>query len=224
MEHPSSETFEEQWTHAKGLVRTWWDRLSEADLEQVAGQKERLIRLMQEKYGYARERAEQEIDRRFREHRDMTGGSATGREGQEASSTVGGYASNLAATAGEVGTKVQDMASSAASSMAGTFSGAGTYLQDLPGEISGLIRRHPIPSLLVGIGVGFLMGRSLGQMPMTFRRSEDWQTDVQQREAGYPDALIQCVRCGELVRQRDMVSHSTACTGTGIAGHGGSPT
>jgi hypothetical protein len=36
--------------------------------------------------------------------------------------------------------------------------------------------------------------------------------------------MIQCVRCGELVRQRDMVSHSTMCTGTGITGHGGSPT
>jgi uncharacterized protein YjbJ (UPF0337 family) len=220
----NAETFGDQWTRMKGQVRMWWDRLSESDLEQVSGQKERLVRLLQEKYGYARERAEQEIGRHFPEQQDVTEGSAAGRQGQDASTTVGRYASNLAATAGGVGAKVQDMASSAATSMAGTVSGAGGYLQDLPAEITGLIRRHPIPSLLVGIGIGFLLGRSAGQMPITSWRREDWQGDVQQHEAGYPDAAIQCVRCGQLVRQRDMVSHSTTCTGTGIPGHGGSPT
>jgi uncharacterized protein YjbJ (UPF0337 family) len=226
MENPLSgaETFERQWPHVRGQIRAWWDRLTETDLEQVAGQKAQLIRLVQEKYGYARERAEQEIDRRLREYSDTGGGSGTGRQGEATSTTAEGVASSLTATAGEVGSKVQGMATSAASSVASTVSGAGTYLQDLPGELTGLIRRYPLPSLLVGIGVGFLLGRSLGQVLTTSRYGEDWQADAQQRETGYPDAVIQCVRCGQLVRQRDMVSHSTTCTGTGLPGHGGSPT
>jgi uncharacterized protein YjbJ (UPF0337 family) len=226
MEHHlnRSEMFADQWARMKGQVRIWWGRLSESDLEEVSGQKERLIRLLQEKYGYARERAEQEIDRHFREQQDVAGGAAAGLSGQDASTTFGKYASNLAATTSGFGTKVQGMASSAATSMADTVSGAGSYLQDLPTEITGFIRRHPIPSLLVGIGIGFLLGRSAGQMTMTSWRREGCQGDVQEHEAGYPDATIQCVRCGQLVRQRDMVSHSTTCTGTGIPGHGGSPT
>jgi uncharacterized protein YjbJ (UPF0337 family) len=220
----SAETFEEQWPHLRGQVKGWWDRLSESDLDQVSGQKARLIRLVQDKYGYARERAEQEIDRRFREHSEAKGEAAAGQQsGTGASATPEGYAAGIAATASEVGTKAQHMARSAATSVASKASDAGTYLQDLPAEITGLIRRHPIPSLLVGIGVGFLLGRSLGQMPTLSRHSDDWQDDAQQRETGYPDAVIQCVRCGELVRQRDMVSHSTTCTGTGVPGHGGSP-
>lgn len=153
---------------------------------------------------------------------ETVGGPAAGHQ-SETSAMAEGYAASVTAKASEVGTKVQHMAGSAASSVVNTVGGAGTYLQDLPAEITGLIRRHPIPSLLVGIGVGFLLGRSLGQMPMTSRHSGDWQADAEQRETGYPDAVIQCVRCGELVRQRDMVSHSTTCTGTGVAGHGGSP-
>ncbi len=205
------ETFEHQWPQLRGQVKAWWDRLTDADLEQVAGQKAQLIRLVQEKYGYARERAEQEIDRRLREYRDKAGSSA-----------AEGAASSLAATAGEVGTKVQDMATSAASSVADTVSGAGVYLQDVPGDFVGLIRRYPIPSVLVGLGVGFLLARAIGWT--TSQRGQDWETSARQRETGYPDAMIQCSRCGQLVRQSDMVSHSATCTGAGIPGHGGSPT
>jgi uncharacterized protein YjbJ (UPF0337 family) len=225
-ENPSGnpDLFERQWPQVRGQIKTWWDRLTDTDLEQVSGQKAQLIRLVQEKYGYARDRAEQEIDRRLRDYREAGGGSASGRQGEATATTVEGYASSLSATASEVGARAQDMATSAATSVANTMSGAGTYLQDLPGELTEIIRRHPIPSMLVGIGVGFLLARSFGQMRLTSQQGDDWQTGAQPRESGYPDAVIQCVRCGELVRQRDMVHHSTICTGTGVAGHGGSPT
>jgi uncharacterized protein YjbJ (UPF0337 family) len=225
-ENPSSnpDPFARQWPQVRGQIKTWWDRLTDADLEQVSGQKAQLVRLVQEKYGYARERAEQEIDRRLRDYREAGGGSASGQQGEATATTAEGYASGLSARASEVGARAQDVATSAATSVASTMSGAGTYLQDLPGELTEIIRRHPLPSMLVGIGVGFLLGRSFGQMRLTSQQGDDWQTGAQQRESGYPDAVIQCVRCGELVRQRDMVSHSTTCTGTGIPGHGGSPT
>jgi len=226
MDSPSSnpELFERQWPQIRGQVKTWWDRLTDADVDRVSGQKAQLVRLVQEKYGYARERAEQEIDRRLRDYREAGGGAASGRQGETAATTVAGYASSLSSTASEVGARAQDMVTSAATSVASKVGGAGTYLQDLPGELTEIIRRHPIPSMLVSIGVGFLLGRSFGQMRPTSEQGDDWQTGAQQRESGYPDAVIQCVRCGELVHQRDMVRHSTTCTGTGIAGHGGSPT
>ena len=53
----------------------------------------------------------------------------------------------------------------AADTAAETLQRAGTYLreQDLAGirgDLEGLIRRHPIESLLVGLGVGYLLARS----------------------------------------------------------------
>jgi uncharacterized protein YjbJ (UPF0337 family) len=204
--HSSLETFEHQWPQLRGQIKGWWDRLTDADLEQIAGQKSQLIRMVQQKYGYARERAEQEVERRLREHYDATG---TSKEGA---------AAGLAATASAVGTRVQDMATAAASSVTGRVSGAGTYLQDVPGDLVGLIRRYPIPAMLVGLGAGFLLARSLGQSLW-----RDWQMSAREREAGYPDATIQCLRCGQMVRQSEMVEHSATCPGTSApVSHGGS--
>jgi len=207
----SLETFEHQWPQLRGQLKGWWDRLSDADIEHIRGQKSQLIHLVQQKYGYARERAEQEVDRRLRDYYESTGASG------------GGTATGLAATAGAVGAKVQGMATSAASSMAGKVGSAGAYLPEMPGDFAGLIRRYPIPSLLVGLGVGFLLGRSLGSGLMGSMGGQDWEERARQREAGYPDATIQCVRCGQMIQQSDMVSHSATCPGTGTpVSHGGS--
>ena len=53
----------------------------------------------------------------------------------------------------------------AADTAAETLERAGTYLreQDLSGiraDLEGIIRRHPIESLLIGLGVGYLLARS----------------------------------------------------------------
>ncbi len=54
----------------------------------------------------------------------------------------------------------------AADTAADTLQRAGTYLQqqdlsDIRADLEGLIRRHPIESLLVGLGVGYLLARSM---------------------------------------------------------------
>ena len=53
----SPETFAQQWAHIRQHLRGWWDRLTEHDLEQIAGQHDQLVRVIQERYQYLRERA-----------------------------------------------------------------------------------------------------------------------------------------------------------------------
>src|SRR5262245_59940005 len=106
----------------------------------------------------------------------------------------------------------------AATAIGTTVARAGAFLPELPGGLADFIRRHPIPSLMVGMGLGFLLGRSCA---WTGEFSHE-KKGMDQSEAGYPDALIQCLRCGQMVRQADMVSHSTTCRGTGMLSHGGS--
>ncbi len=48
----------------RGQFREWWGKLTDDDLEQVAGHKDKLIGKLQERYGYSREQAQQEVDRR----------------------------------------------------------------------------------------------------------------------------------------------------------------
>ena len=50
-------------------------------------------------------------------------------------------------------------------SAANTFEGAGAYLQEVKWEnmvedLTNLIRRYPLPSLLIGLGVGYLLARN----------------------------------------------------------------
>ena len=53
---------------------------------------------------------------------------------------------------------------SAASTVAGGLAAGGHYLQkhglgDMPGDLTTLIRRHPLPALFVSFGLGFVLAR-----------------------------------------------------------------
>ena len=56
----------------------------------------------------------------------------------------------------------------AATAMAGRLEGVGTYLREqdvgtMAGDLTNTIRRHPVQSLLVGVGVGYLFARLMSR-------------------------------------------------------------
>ena len=51
-----------KWKQAQGEVKKQWGKLTDDDLKVVEGQSEKLVGLVQERYGYAHEQAEQEVD------------------------------------------------------------------------------------------------------------------------------------------------------------------
>jgi uncharacterized protein YjbJ (UPF0337 family) len=53
---------QDKWHRAKREVKTQWGKLTNDDLEQVNGNLERLVGVIQERYGYVWERAEREVD------------------------------------------------------------------------------------------------------------------------------------------------------------------
>jgi uncharacterized protein YjbJ (UPF0337 family) len=59
---------EGQWKQMKGEARAWWGKLTDDDLERAAGKFEVLAGILQEKYGYSREQATDEIDKRVTEY------------------------------------------------------------------------------------------------------------------------------------------------------------
>jgi len=54
------------WKQIKGQARQWWGKLTDDDLDQIAGQREKLIGKLQERYGYNKQQAEQEVNRHWR--------------------------------------------------------------------------------------------------------------------------------------------------------------
>jgi len=186
--------FAAKWQQMRGTLRSWWGKLSDDDWERIGGQKDRLIGVLQEKYGYARDMALREVDRRFQEYSGQSGNA-----GQEIKNAAYDISQGAANTYNDAKTKAQELGTAAAervgsatkvvgekmSSLAGTLRGnapqegtigsaaqtvanqldnAGSYLQDntfenMARDVTGLIRRYPIQSLLIGVGIGYLFSR-----------------------------------------------------------------
>ena len=51
-----------KWHQVKGAIKARWGKLADDDIEQVNGNLEKLAGLLQEKYGYARDQAQKEVD------------------------------------------------------------------------------------------------------------------------------------------------------------------
>jgi uncharacterized protein YjbJ (UPF0337 family) len=50
------------WKQVKGKAREQWGKLTNDDLEVIAGRRDQLIGVLQERYGWARNEAEQQAD------------------------------------------------------------------------------------------------------------------------------------------------------------------
>jgi uncharacterized protein YjbJ (UPF0337 family) len=64
----NKDIFEGKWKQVRGEAKSWWGKLTDDDLDRAAGKFDVLAGLLQEKYGYTREQAENEIDKRVTEY------------------------------------------------------------------------------------------------------------------------------------------------------------
>lgn len=63
----NKDILEGKWKQLRGQAKEWWGKLTDDDLDRAAGKSEQLIGLLQQKYGYTREAAEEEFNRRLKE-------------------------------------------------------------------------------------------------------------------------------------------------------------
>ena len=54
-----------RWSQLKGEARKQWGKITEDDWEKIAGEKDRLLGKLQERYGWSREEAERSADEYF---------------------------------------------------------------------------------------------------------------------------------------------------------------
>jgi uncharacterized protein YjbJ (UPF0337 family) len=62
---------EGKWKQLRGSLREKWGQLTDDEVDQIAGKRDRLSGFLQEKYGYSQVEAEQQIDD-FLENWDLT--------------------------------------------------------------------------------------------------------------------------------------------------------
>lgn len=58
----NQDILEGKWNQVKGKVRQQWGELTDDDLSRIHGKREEVLGLLQERYGWSRERAESDYD------------------------------------------------------------------------------------------------------------------------------------------------------------------
>jgi uncharacterized protein YjbJ (UPF0337 family) len=64
----NNDIFEGKWKQIRGEAKSWWGKLTDNDLDRAAGKLDVLVGVLQEKYGYTREQAADEVDKRVTEY------------------------------------------------------------------------------------------------------------------------------------------------------------
>jgi uncharacterized protein YjbJ (UPF0337 family) len=186
----NQDVFAGQWKQMRGELKSWWGKLADDDFDRIGGQKDKLIGVVQEKYGYAREKAQQEVERRFKEYGDkMSGSDNSGRQDIAAAvaggpanapnegpiaTTVAAVADGVESAQGAISTaatavadgweSAQGAISTAATAVVDGVGSASSYLQEkkfeeMATDLTALIRQYPVQSLLVGVGLGYILAR-----------------------------------------------------------------
>jgi uncharacterized protein YjbJ (UPF0337 family) len=63
----NTDVMEGKWKQMRGQMKEWWGKLTDDDFDVIAGKRDMLVGKLQERYGWAKRDAEDEIARRLRE-------------------------------------------------------------------------------------------------------------------------------------------------------------
>jgi len=143
----NEELFTGQWRQLRGALKSWWGILTDDDLEWIGGQKDRLIGLIQQKYGWTRDQAQEEVDRRFSEYED------------------GDRLANIKASTYALGETAASKARGAFSAASDGLETIGSYvrgnnLNAMAADLREIVRKYPFYSVLIGAGLIYLLSRN----------------------------------------------------------------
>jgi uncharacterized protein YjbJ (UPF0337 family) len=74
----NSDIMEGKWKQMRGQMKQWWGKLTDDDFDVIAGKRDQLVGKLQERYGWAKRDAEDEVARRLREVDAETAPSRSG--------------------------------------------------------------------------------------------------------------------------------------------------
>jgi len=146
-------TLQGNWNETKGKVKSKWGRLTDDDLLQVQGQKDRLVGVIQQKYGLARDKAEEQLEEFL--------SSADGFVGRAKES-----AHDVLEKGKEIVEKGKEYVEKGREYVEKGVRDGRDYVQNssvsqMATDLKDLIARNPVHSAVLGIGLGFLIGRLL---------------------------------------------------------------
>jgi uncharacterized protein YjbJ (UPF0337 family) len=64
----NQDVLEGKWAEWRGMVKERWGKLTDDDMNRINGKRDQLMGKLQQRYGYAKEQAEREIDQFIASH------------------------------------------------------------------------------------------------------------------------------------------------------------
>ena len=65
----NEDIFKGKWKELKGRVKAKWGNLTDDDVTKVEGQSEKLVGILQKKYGYSKDKAQEEYNQFMDDHK-----------------------------------------------------------------------------------------------------------------------------------------------------------
>ena len=65
----NEDIFKGKWKEIKGSVKAKWGNLTDDDVTKVEGQSEKLVGILQKKYGYSKDKAQEEYNKFMDDHK-----------------------------------------------------------------------------------------------------------------------------------------------------------
>jgi uncharacterized protein YjbJ (UPF0337 family) len=126
---------EGNWKQMKGRAKERWGKLTDDDLTAIAGRRDQLEGMIQERYGYAKERARREIEDWYRS-----------------------MESNLAEQIESLRSGIESLSSTVDRIAKEQFPRARARTTEVLDEAEEAVKRNPISALAIALGLGFLIG------------------------------------------------------------------
>jgi uncharacterized protein YjbJ (UPF0337 family) len=140
--------FAGRWKQMRGSLKSWWGRLTDDDFDRIGGYKDRLVGMLQEKYGYAREAAQREVEQRLREYNEEQAnpkagqfdtaaapGDAANSQSRRITSTVQHIAQQASQAVADIRARAQKMGSAVGEKAGGATTTAGEKMGTLADTI-----------------------------------------------------------------------------------------
>jgi len=144
---------EGKWKQIKGQIRERWGQLSDDDFQQVKGDTEKLVGVLQEKTGQSRREIEAFLDKAARD------GQATAQQITEGARQFADVAGRKLQEGYDVASqKIQEGYDSATKGLQDTYEYTGERLNEGYDEARQMVRSRPMESVMAAFGAGIISG------------------------------------------------------------------
>ena len=133
---------EGNWRQLKGSAKAQWGKLTDADLMQIEGRREQLEGKIQERYGYTKERVRKELEDWYR----------------SVTSDLRESGGDLSCEINAIRADLQNLTSTVARLANKQIERAQDTAVEAVQQADEAIRRNPLTSIAIAVGLGFLFG------------------------------------------------------------------